>query len=432
MSLISDALKRQEQLRGVSGAKAPGTPREWKVESEKWKETDDCRSADGSSAYPKAVDEEGEVSNVAHLQCPREANEPSALRQAPSISSSTRISGDQCEADEPSAPRQKDNRQLGGPGFVPAATVKRSNRQTVKPVGGGVAAQNPFLERERVAARRPNQSVLLMPILGLIVLLVLLFLRREFIPQEGTETGAPYSPRKVEESAPAREEGRGNREQGIGKREQGIGKREQGTGSGRNADEPSADGRDEAQPSQTVDEGVELSDGASVKVQREADEPSALRQGDSEGRGNREEETGKGAQPLNRQTENTSDTLSVSASSATLRDNPAPHQQLSNRQTVKPSNQTADKPTNRQTDKPATLLAEASPQPPVWPAFTLTGIAVGRERLAILNTGEMLLAGETSKCGVKVEKVNAATVVFTWGGEIKTLRKGEHSDKPAD
>ncbi len=72
------------------------------------------------------------------------------------------------------------------------------------------------------------------------------------------------------------------------------------------------------------------------------------------------------------------------------------------------------------------------PQPPVWPAFTLTGIAVGRERLAILNTGEMLLAGETSKCGVKVEKVNASTVVFTWSGETKTLRKGEHSDKPAD
>ena len=66
------------------------------------------------------------------------------------------------------------------------------------------------------------------------------------------------------------------------------------------------------------------------------------------------------------------------------------------------------------------------------PAFTLTGIAVGRERLAILSTGEMLLAGETSKCGVKVEKVNASNVVFAWGSETKTLRKGEHSDKPAN
>jgi hypothetical protein len=57
---------------------------------------------------------------------------------------------------------------------------------------------------------------------------------------------------------------------------------------------------------------------------------------------------------------------------------------------------------------------------------------VGRERLAILSTGEMLVAGETSKCGVKVKTVNAANVVFAWGGETKTLRKGEHSDKPAD
>ena len=67
-----------------------------------------------------------------------------------------------------------------------------------------------------------------------------------------------------------------------------------------------------------------------------------------------------------------------------------------------------------------------------WPTFTLTGIAVGRERLAILSTGEMLLAGEMAKCGVKVEKVNGASVVFSFSGETKTLRKGEHSDKPAD
>ncbi len=75
----------------------------------------------------------------------------------------------------------------------------------------------------------------------------------------------------------------------------------------------------------------------------------------------------------------------------------------------------------------------AEPPPPqTWPAFTLTGIAVGREHLAILNSGEMLLAGETAKCGVKVEKVQAASVVFSWRGETKTLRKGEQSDKPLD
>jgi hypothetical protein len=82
--------------------------------------------------------------------------------------------------------------------------------------------------------------------------------------------------------------------------------------------------------------------------------------------------------------------------------------------------------------QPSNQTAEASPQPLKWPLFTLTGIAVGRERLAILNTGEMLLSGETAKNGVKVKEVNASTVVFAWGGETKTLRKGEHSDKPAD
>ena len=72
------------------------------------------------------------------------------------------------------------------------------------------------------------------------------------------------------------------------------------------------------------------------------------------------------------------------------------------------------------------------PPPKAWPAFTLAGIAVGRERIAILSTGEMLVAGETSTCGVKVEKVSGASVVFSLDGETKTLRKGEHSDKPAD
>jgi hypothetical protein len=111
----------------------------------------------------------------------------------------------------------------------------------------------------------------------------------------------------------------------------------------------------------------------------------------------------------------TSNSLSVSAASAPLRETPPPSEP-SNGQTVKPSNQ----------------AVEATPQQPAWPAFTLTGIAVGRERIAVLSTGEMLLAGEMSKCGVKVEKVNASNVVFAWGGETKTLRKGEHSDKPAD
>jgi hypothetical protein len=97
--------------------------------------------------------------------------------------------------------------------------------------------------------------------------------------------------------------------------------------------------------------------------------------------------------------------------------------------------QSAAVETTRLTTNAAAALPSATvvePPPKAWPAFTLTGIAVGRERLAILSTGEMLLAGEMSKCGVRVEKVNGASVVFSFGGETKTLRKGEHSDKPAD
>ncbi len=178
------------------------------------------------------------------------------------------------------------------------------------------------------------------------MLLVLLFLRREFVPQERDEIELPHTPRKVEETA--------------------------------------------AEPMVVPhDDGAH---GMSAEPDASAGRMPAL--------------PGNG--------EN-SHSLCASDSSAAPREKSAPPQ-LSNRQTVKPSNQ----------------AVEAEPQPHVWPAFTLTGIAVGREKLAVLSTGEMLLAGEASKCGVKVEKVNASTVVFAWGGETKTLRKGEHSDKPAD
>lgn len=72
------------------------------------------------------------------------------------------------------------------------------------------------------------------------------------------------------------------------------------------------------------------------------------------------------------------------------------------------------------------------PEPISWPKFSLTGIAVGRERLAILSSGEMLTAGESAKCGVKIVKVTNSTVTFSYKGERKTLRKGEMSDKPVD
>ena len=380
MSLISDALKRQEQLRvpragaaqrEVAAAEPPevAAARPPEVAAARPPEVVAARPPEVAAAQPPEV-AAARPPEVAAAR-PPEASRVSA--QPRRVSDATSRGNAAPNFDAPAAQPRATLREN------PTRPKQPSNRQTVKP-------SNPFIERERAAARRPNHSVLLMPVLGLIMLLVLLFLRREFAPStpqatvrkvvesekwkvESAEDAAVISDLFPEEGTGNREQGIGNREQGIGNREQETGKREQGTGSG---------GEDKSDDAQITDH-----------------EPA------------------------------TSNSLSASVASAPPRENPSPSEPS------KPLN--SSEPSNRQTVKPSNPGAEAPPQQPAtWPAFTLTGIAVGRERLAILNTGEMLLAGETAKCGVKVEKVNASTVVFAWGGETKTLRKGEHSDKPAD
>ena len=325
MSLISDALKRQEQLR-TSGTGAAQ------------REVSAARPPEAAAAKPP------EASRVSAQPC-RASGPTSSSVAAPN---------------------------LAAPAAQPRAASPRPTSPRPAP------ASNPFLERERAAARRPNHSVLLMPILGLIVLLVLLFLRREFVSssqQAAVRKVVESEKWKVENAEDAAvisdlfpEEGRGNREEGTGKREQGTGNREE----------------DKSDNAQITDH-----------------EPA------------------------------TSNPLGASVTSAPLRENPPPSEPPEPPKPPKPSE--PSELSNRQTVKSSNQAAKTVPQPAVtWPSFTLTGIAVGRERLAILNTGEMLLAGETARCGVKIVKVNAATVVFAWGGETKTLRKGEHSDKPAD
>ena len=335
MSLISDALKRQEQLR-TSGTGAAQH------------EVSAARPPEAAAAEPPEV----------------------AAAEPPEAS---RVSAQPCRASGPTSS------SVAAPNLAaPAAQPRRASGPTSpRPA----PASNPFLERERAAARRPNHSVLLMPILGLIVLLVLLFLRREFVPssqQAAVRKVVESEKWKVENAEDAAvisdlfpEEGTGNREEGTGKREQGTGKREE-----------------------DKSDNVQITD----------HEPA------------------------------TSNPLGASVTSAPLRENPPPSEPPKPPKPPKPSEPSElSELSNRQTVKSSNQAAETVPQPAVtWPSFTLTGIAVGRERLAILNTGEMLLAGETARCGVKIVKVNAATVVFAWGGETKTLRKGEHSDKPAD
>ena len=229
------------------------------------------------------------------------------------------------------------------PQAVTAAPVRRPEPAPAPRASRTPPPKNPFLERERLERRRRNPNVILMPLLGLIVFLVLLFLRNEFVPQAEKPVRPVRTPLSdtavVDDLFP----------------------------------EPP---REDPAPSQPVSDTTTLPNTESPREGRASSRPPT-----SAGEG----PASSGPPPAPAQV---SDTM------------PSP--------------------------------PPPSPPPAEWPAFTLTGIAVGRERLAILNSGEMLLAGETAKCGVKVEKVDAASVVFSWKGETKTLRKGEQSDKPAD
>jgi hypothetical protein len=231
-----------------------------------------------------------------------------------------------------------------------------------------------------------------MPVIGLLMLLVLLFLRREFVPSQPLQA---VTVKKVE-SEKWEEESSG--------------------GPGIVPAAPPVDNpADSSVLSGLFPEEAEHPGGpGAVPAAPPVDIPKAepLVAIDS----TRTQSTAGVTNPLS-----TSNSLSTSAASAPLRETPPP-----------PEPPEPPEPSNGQTVVPSNKATEAAPQQPAWPTFTLTGIAVGRERIAVLSTGEMLLAGETSKCGVKVKKVNASTVVFAWGGETKTLRKGEHSDKPAD
>ena len=325
MSLISDALKRQEQLR------APG-----KVAAQR----------EDAAARPPEV----------------------AATESPEVTA----------ARPPEAsPRQRPN----------LATSATQPRRVSGPTSRGNAApaSNPFLERERAASRRSAHPAFLMPIVGLLVFLALLFLRRELIPSD---------------SPTAQVEDRRSKVEGLG-------------GSG-------IVPADAAVLSDLFPEEAESPEGLGTAP---VATPAASRQPEAESPG------GPGAVPAGTPAGNSGGPGIVPAATPVNTQKAESLMAIDGNRT-----QSTAVEVSLSTNTATLSAAEAmSPQPPkTWPAFALTGIAVGRERIAVLSTGEMLIAGETAKCGVKVEKVNGATVVFTWGGETKTLRKGEHSDKPAD
>ncbi len=225
-----------------------------------------------------------------------------------------------------------------------------------------------------------------MPVIGLLMLLVLLFLRREFVPSQPLQA---VTVKKVESEK--RQEDNS----------EGLGIIPAETPIDNLADAAVVSDLFPAEAKSKKVDAESLGGPGIVPAETPVDVPKA-----------------KPSAATEPNQLSTSNSPSISVASAPPRETPPPFE---------PSG-----PSNLQAVKPSSLAVEATPQQPAWPAFTLTGIAVGRERIAVLSTGEMLLAGETSKCGVKVKKVNASSVVFAWGGETKTLRKGEHSDKPAD
>ena len=252
------------------------------------------------------------------------------------------------------------------PQAVTAAPVRRPESVPAPRTSRTPPPKNPFLERERLERRRRNPNVILMPLLGLIVFLVLLFLRNEFVPQAERPVHPIRTPLSdtavVDDLFP----------------------------------EPPREGRASSRP--VSDTTAQVPDTESPREGRASSRPPTSA---GEGRAS--------SRPV-------SDTT-------TLPDTEPPREGRAS---------SGPPPAPAQVSDTMPSPPPPSPPPAEWPAFTLTGIAVGRERLAILNSGEMLLAGETAKCGVKVEKVDAASVVFSWKGETKTLRKGEQSDKPAD
>lgn len=79
---------------------------------------------------------------------------------------------------------------------------------------------------------------------------------------------------------------------------------------------------------------------------------------------------------------------------------------------------------------PAAATAAMPREKQVWPLFSIRGIADGHEKIAILDTGEMLTVGDTSRTGARLTRLAPDRAWFTWKGEVKGLRKGESSDKP--
>lgn len=77
------------------------------------------------------------------------------------------------------------------------------------------------------------------------------------------------------------------------------------------------------------------------------------------------------------------------------------------------------------------VATEALPPEAIpWPQVSVKGIAHGRENLVVLDTGEMLAAGERSRSGIRVACIGPDRAWLEWRGSTNVLRKGESTSKP--
>ena len=220
-------------------------------------------------------------------------------------------------------------------------------------------------------------------------------------------------------------------------------------GSG-SADGSSADGRDEAEPSQNAEEGAAPEDSADLQAQSEADEPTALRQqptADATSASLPEEEgTGKSTAVDGDQEQSNASNLqpssppSGSASFAPLRENnsPAPDGQTvqpSNRQTPlgdpAPSaapreknapNRPTVQPSNRQTDDEVIdLTVDETPPPVTWPSIKVAAIIGGGADGGALVNGQVIPIGYQLPNGAILRSVESQSATFEYKGQTKRI-----------
>ena len=82
------------------------------------------------------------------------------------------------------------------------------------------------------------------------------------------------------------------------------------------------------------------------------------------------------------------------------------------------------------TSAPPAAARDTPGEIPPWPMVAVKGIAFGREQLVVLDTGEMLAAGERSRTGVRVARIEPDCAWIEWHVVTNMLRKGEDTSKP--